>query len=134
MIKPRQPRTFLPLILIFVVINSLSIIFKNRLAAKGVDPEVILIANLILFVVTVLTTFMHTRALKNSNPNVFVRSVMGSAIIKLFIIAGTVLIYLYLAGESRSIAAIIISMGLYVIYTVFEIQSVSRLNRKNNGS
>ena len=131
--KPKGARIYLPLILIFIVINSLCIVFKSRLADKNIDADVVLGANLILFIITILTTLMHSKAIKNANPNVFVRSVMGATIIKFFVIAFAVFIYLFMAGESRSVYAVIMSMGLYVVYTVFELQSVFRLNRKENG-
>ncbi|MGN6617486.1 MAG: hypothetical protein ACTHJ5_09940 [Ilyomonas sp.] len=131
--KPKGARIYLPVILIFVIINSLCIMFKNRFAVKNIDADVILGANLILFIITILTTSMHSKAIKNTNPNVFVRSVMGATIIKFFVIAIAVFIYMFLAGESRSVYAVIISMGVYVIYTVFELQTVFRLNRKGNG-
>jgi len=131
--KPKGARIYLPLILIFIVINSLCIVFKSRLADKNIDADVVLGANLILFIITILTTLMHSKAIKNANPNVFVRSVMGATIIKFFVIAFAVFIYLFLAGENRSVYAVIMSMGLYVVYTIFELQSVFRLNRKENG-
>jgi hypothetical protein len=131
--KPKAARIYLPVILIFVIINSLCIMFKNRFAVKNIDADVILGANLILFIITILTTSMHSKAIKNTNPNVFVRSVRGATIIKFFVIAIAVFIYMFLAGESRSVYAVIISMGVYVIYTVFELQTVFRLNRKGNG-
>ena len=131
--KPKGARIYFPLILIFVIISSLCIVFKNRLAARNIDADVVLGANLILFIITVITTLMHSKALKNTNPNVFVRSVMGATIIKFFVIAIAVFIYMFLAGEGRSVYAVIVSMGVYVIYTVFELQNVFRLNRKGNG-
>lgn len=128
----KRAATYLPLIVIFIITNSLCIVFRERLAVKNINTEVVLAANLILFLITIITTAMHSKALLDTNPNVFIRSVMGATIIKFFVIAGAVFIYLFLARANRSIPAILISMGLYVAYTIFELKSIFRLNRRTN--
>lgn len=132
--KAVSRKILLPLIFIFIAINSLCLVFNNRLNASGFSTDVIIAANLILFLLAIITAFMHLKALKNINPHVFVRSIMGATILKLLVIAGAAFIYLYAAGESRSAKAVLAGVGLYFIYTIFEVRMALRLNKQNNGS
>lgn len=77
---------------------------------------------------------MHVKATGNKNPHAFVRSVMGATVIKLFVIAGSVMLYLIIAGNQKNISSVFICMGLYVVYTIIEVRGAFNLNQgKNNG-
>ncbi|HXL58675.1 MAG TPA: hypothetical protein VN958_20575, partial [Chitinophagaceae bacterium] len=71
------------------------------------------------------------RSLRNTNPNVFVRSVMAATFIKLIVIAGAVIAYLMAAGENKSIYGVIAGIGLYFVYTFIEVKNTSRLNKEH---
>jgi len=122
---------FLPILGIFILGNSFCLIFKKFLLAKNVDPTVLLGANIILFLLSVIALIMHMNAVKNPNPNVFVRSVMAASFIKFMVIALAAVAYLALAKENRNIHAVVASMGLYVIYTVIEIRNATLINKEN---
>jgi hypothetical protein len=55
---------------------------------------------------------------------------MGGMFLKLFALAGAVIIYLLAAGPARSVNAVFIGMGLYIIYTWLEVRISLRLNPK----
>lgn len=129
--KINYRKYFLPILLIFIIINSACLFLQAFLHEKGIDARVILGANIILFILSVIALLMHISAVKNPNPQVFVRSVMAASFIKLMVLALSALAYLALAKESRNIPGVIASMGLYVIYTVIEIRNASKLNRDN---
>ncbi len=131
--KLKLRNTYLPLVFIFIAINAFCLIFKERLDERGVDHSVVQGANLILFSLAVVSAFMHYRAVSNSNPHAFVRSIMGATVLKLIIIAGSVFIYLYFSGSNKSIYAVLTGMGLYIIYTIFEVAGAFRLNKHSNG-
>jgi len=122
---------FLPMLLAFIFINSFCFLAKNILLAKGIQSSVLLGANIILFLLSVLALIMHINAVKNKNPNVFVRSVMAASFIKFMVIALAAVVYLALAKENKNIAGVVASMGIYVIYTVIEIRNASMLNKEN---
>jgi hypothetical protein len=129
--KTNFRKAFVPLFIFFLLVNSFCILFKDWLDDKHIDHVIVGLANCILFVLSLLIFFMHKRSLQSSNPNVFVRSVMASTIIKLLVIAGSALIYFLVAGENKSVYAVIAAMGLYVVYTIIEVKAVSRLNKEN---
>lgn len=125
--------TFLPLIAIFVIINTLCLYYQSQLLQHQISPQVIQAGNGILFLLATISALMHYKALKNENPNAFVRSIMGSAVLKLFVIAGSALVYVYITGKARSKSAIMICMGLYIIYSIVEVAGAYRLNKEKNG-
>lgn len=122
---------FLPIIVIFILVNTFCLIFQKFLIGNNIDPMVLLGANIILFLLSVIALIMHLKAVKNTNPNVFVRSVMAASFIKFMVVAFVTVAYLALAKENRSIYAVIASMGLYVIYTILEIRNATKINMEN---
>ncbi len=122
---------FLPILLVFIIVNSFCLLFKSFLLEKGIDSTVLLGANILLFLLSVIALVMHITAVKNKNPNVFVRSVMAASFIKLMVIAIAAVAYLSIAKENRNIYGVIVSMALYVIYTVIEIRNASLINKEN---
>jgi len=123
---------FKPVIFLFIIVTILILIFANWLDAHEVNHSVLLFSNIILLILIFTTGFLHIKAATNNNPHAFVRSITLSAFIKLIVIAVAVFIYLNSSGENKSIYAVGAAMMLYVIYTVFEVRSAMRLNRKRN--
>lgn len=132
MTKLKLNHTYLPLIFIFVSVNALSVIFNNKLDAWGINHLVVQGANLLLFILMVVSAYLHLKALHNSNPHAFLRSVLSATVIKMFVIAGATFIYLFAAGEARSVYAVLAGMGLYIVYTVVELRGLFRMNKQHN--
>lgn len=131
MIKPAQA-IFKSLTGLFIIITVLCLIFSNQLDSHKIDHKVLLFANLLLFILMVVTAFLHIKALSSSNPNAFIRSITAGVIIKLFVIAAAVLIYLYTSKENKSVYAVALAMILYMFYTIIEVKSTMRLNSNKN--
>jgi len=123
-----------PMLVFFLLVNSFCLIFKNWLDAKAIDHMVVIIANCILFILSILIFLMHKRSAQNANPNAFVRSVMAGTFIKLMVISGAVTIYLITAGENKSVYGVVAAIGLYFVYTFIEVKSASRLNNQHGRS
>lgn len=113
----------------FIVFIVLTILGWNSLAIRKINPWVVLISNGILCLVTLLNIAYHSASLQQSNPQAVLRSVMASTMIKLFVLGASVLIYLLAAGSSRSVYAIILSMGLYIIYSWMETKILLQLKK-----
>ena len=123
---------FRPLVIFFIAANALCLFFAKWLDAKGIDHVILMYANLILFWLTLITSFIHINAINNKNPHAFVRGVTASSFIKLIVIGASVLLYLVTSGENRNIYAIIAAMLLYIVYTILEVAGAMRMNRKKN--
>jgi hypothetical protein len=93
-------------------------------------PTVIMSANVLLFVVTLLGLFALINASKNPNPNVLVRTVMMAMGLRLLGIAVAVLLYMKLAGASISPRSVYAGFALYPLYTWLEIRLFLKLNVK----
>jgi hypothetical protein len=119
-----------PLLVLFVIVNALLLVFRHRLAAKGIDADVPIIGNLILFGVALLNVYFQIRNLQNPNPQAVIRGVMAGTFIKLFLLAASVIIYLLAAGATRNVNGVFVAMGLYIIYTWIEVKISLRLNPK----
>lgn len=126
--------TFFPLIVVFVLVNVLCLSFQAQLQLHNIDARVVQGGNGLLFLLAVISAFMHFKALKTENPHAFVRSIMGATVLKLFSIAGAALIYIYMAGKARSKYALLICMGLYIVYSIIEVAGAFRLNKEKHGS
>ena len=123
-------KSFTPILLIFILLNVVLIVFRARFEKWGVDANVLLIANLLLFIITAISFALALKGLKNPNPNAFVRSVYGSMIIKLFagMIAATIYISIYQKDLNKP--ALFGSMGLYLLYTFAEVTVLTKLLRQ----
>ena len=90
-----QGRELLPLILLFILFNNFFLFGKAWLAKHGLDSLVLIIANSLFFIVSILVYKMQKKAMTNSNPNVFVRSVMGGTMIKMAVCIVAVAVYAF---------------------------------------
>lgn len=119
-----------PMIAMFIILNGVLIAFQHKLETKKVSIDVVVMANLLLFVVSMANIYFQAKAVKNPNPSAAIRGVMAGTFLKLFVLAAAAMVYLFAAGAGRSINAVFVSMGLYIIYTWLEVRISLRLNPK----
>ncbi len=120
----------LPLMIAFVMITALSLGFRVALETGKVNVTVILGANLILFLFSMLNIYFQSKNIHNPNPNAVIRGVMVGMFLKLFGLAAAAVIYLFAAGPNRSVYAVFAGMGLYIIYTWLEVRISLQLKPK----
>ena len=128
-----RKKLIVPLIAIFIVLNGSLVATKGLLAKWGIDYNVMVIANLLFFIISLVAFFMQKKALENSNPNVFIRSVMGGMLIRMFVVIIAVVVYRLLAGNNVSKVSVFASMFLYLLYLGIEVAVITKLNRQKNG-
>ena len=123
-----------PMILVFVVMNGLLVAGKNILIRWGIDQDVAIIGNLILFLVS-LAAFLITRnSLKSDNPNVFVRAMYSSFMIKLFVCAAGAFTYFMMVRPDINKPGLVFCMVLYIVYTAIEVSTLTKLLRKKKNA
>lgn len=127
-----QGRELLPLLLLFIVFNNLFLFGKAMLAKYGLDHLVLIIANSLFFMISILMYRMQKNAVKNPNPNVFVRTVMGGTFIKMVVFIIAVCIYAFAFKDIFNRMTVVAAMVLYLIYLIVEIRMATQLNRKKN--
>lgn len=127
-------RGFMPVFLFFVILNSIFIVGRNTLEKWGADQETLIIGNAILFIITLISYLIAQRGLHNPNPNVFMRTVMGSIMIKMFLIVIAAFIYISIYKKNINKPALFTCMGLYLVYTFLEVNGLMKmLKNKANG-
>ncbi len=132
---PEKKKIFVPLVLVFVIINLLALLFGSILKGWKIDPYVVAGANLILFLISIYNAMQHLKAMAQTNPHAMVRGVMGSTVLKLFVLGTAAFIYLYNAGENKNINGLFFSMGLYILYTWLDVRIALKGNPvKKDGS
>jgi hypothetical protein len=122
-----------PMILVFILLSAFLITGKAWLEKKGIDQEVLIIANLVLFAVSLLTFWLTFRSLKSNNTHVFVRGLYTGFILKFFAVALAAFIYILVAEQKLNKPALFCAMGLYIIYSSIEVNTLLRiLKQKKN--
>ena len=86
----------LPVILVFVLLNGALLISSGLLEKWGFHQPTLVIGNALIFLITLGSYFIAKRNLHNPNPNVFVRAVIGSIMVKMFLVAAAAFIYIFL--------------------------------------
>ena len=120
-------RALLPLVIFFVIVNAMAIVFRTSLEDKGVDTDVVIIGNLILFIVSCLSVWMYSKASGHSKGHGVVKNVYGGFMLKFFALIVTAMVYFYFAKEINK-PAIFICMGIYLVYNF---SGVSKLVKKS---
>ena len=125
-------KIILPLIVLFVIFTGALTAAKTLLAKWGIDYSILIIANALFFLISLIAFYMQQKALNNSNPNVFVRSVMGGMLIKMFVCITAVIVYRLVAGNSVSKVSVFAAMFLYLLYLAVEVAVITKLNKHKN--
>ncbi len=125
-------KMLMPVLIIFVAL-TIFIVAANTLWVKyNVDKNVLLGANVLFVVVSAIVFFIQKKALTNTNPNVFIRSVIAGMMIKMFSTAIAVLAYVLIVGNTYNTRAVFISLIMYLIYLAAEVMAISKENKNKH--
>src|SRR4051812_43283510 len=109
MIKENK-KILLPVILAFVMLNAIITVFRTFLETNGLDTDFVIMANLFFFILTLAGFFVQRKGLRSDNPNVFVRGVYASILLKLFLCIAAVTIYAFIKAQHINKPAIFVAM------------------------
>jgi FtsH-binding integral membrane protein len=121
-----------PLIITFLVLTAFIFAAILFYAGKGISYPVLLGGNCLFFLISLVVFRMQYMAMFNSNPNVFIRSVMSGMIIKVFGCVLAVVVYYFISKTSFNKPAVYISMVIYIVYLVIEVKTIMKLNKTKN--
>jgi hypothetical protein len=116
-----------PIIILFVVLNAFFLTGRNLFEKYGIDRDVLIVGNLILFVVTLLSLWISIRSLKSENPQKFVRGATLNTMVKLLICTLAAFIYIFSFRNQLNKPALFTCVGLYFIYTLLEVSVLTRI-------
>lgn len=123
-------KKYVPVIGLFVFINAMVFIFKPFLLSSGFEIRFLLIANAIIFLLSISGFFIQMKGLRSTNINAFVRSVYASLLFKMFIVIIVVFTYVFLTKGKINKPSLFTSMGVYVLYTCIEVIQLMKIARK----
>lgn len=118
------------LLIFFGLVNLLGIIFYSWLVRLGIDPDVFLVINLFVCMLTLISLWMLYRGMRSSSTASFMASVYGSFLMKLVVAAIAVVIYAQLSPDSLNTSSVFGGMLLYFVYTFIEVKGLLELNAK----
>lgn len=116
-----------PLYIFFVIVKLIGLVFYKQFKSAGIDPDVFLLGNIFVFVLTMVSFYMLNKGLKAKTTFNFMSAVYGSFLMKFLVGAGAVVAYVLLAGAQKNLPAIFATMFLYLFYTFLEIKALLEL-------
>ncbi len=122
-----------PISFVFISFAIVVILLSGFLTHNHIDSTVLLCANGFFYFISILSLLIQLKGLHNKNPNVFIRSVMASMMLKMFLCITLTILYVILSGDSFNKRAVFISLFLYLIYLAVEVYTSMMMNKKSNG-
>ena len=126
-------RAYQPILLIFIVLEAAFLLLAALLLVWGIDYRVLMTGNVLLFVVTTISFVLYIKGLRNQNPHVFVRVMIGSMLVKFFVCLVAVMIYGMIARAAVNRNGVLGCFVLYVIYTYLEVRMLLRMTKRSRG-
>ena len=114
-------KKFLPVLALFMFINAIGLYSINFLPIEGVKIPFVLVVNGMLFALSLLN-FRRVQKMDIHKPNQMVQSIMLGTLIKMMVFAVAALVYSKQQKGPVGLITLLISMGLYLVYTYVEIQ------------
>jgi hypothetical protein len=127
-------KKYIPIIILFILLTGLILVFRVLLESNGFNINFLLIANTILFLLSLIGFIIQGKAINSQDAQKFVRGVYASMMIKMFICMIAVLIYMVMNKENINKPALFTSMGIYVLYTIIEVSGLMKAARKNTNA
>lgn len=124
-------KKIMPLFVVFIAINCLVIGFKLQLLQINIKADVVVGANCILFLLSSACIAIHKNALDKKNSRAFVNSMMLVSLLKLMVVATSVIVYVLVTKEKRNVYGVFCGMGLYIIYSVIEVKIATKMKKEN---
>ena len=125
-------KKFYPLLLVFLFLTTLIYTSKNFLTNHHIDGRLLHVGNIFFLVLALISMNVQLKGMQHKNPNVFVRSIMGSMMIKMFLTVIAVFIYVTSAGNTFNKRGVLIALFFYLIYLAVEVMTILKLNKNKN--
>ncbi len=125
-------KSLIPLFFLFVVVNTIGIVFRARLTEKGFDANVLLIGNFFLCAMTSISFYVLHKGMKSTTTAGFLRSVYGSFMMKFLLVIVVVFGYAFFYSDNINKPSLFTCMFLYLVYTFIETRALLKLSKNTN--
>lgn len=119
-----------PLFTLFALVTAGLLLCTSCITKWGLGRDILQVANALFFIISLVSFFIQNRGIQHTNPNVFVRSVMGGTFVKMAVVLIAFFVYIMVYKKQVSKPTIIAGMILYFLYLIIEVTSVLKLNRR----
>jgi hypothetical protein len=123
-----------PLLIVFALVSAFGLTGKNFLIKNVIDPNVLIVGNIVLFANTLIAFLITNKTINSGNPQSFVRAMYLSFMLKFFIVAIAAFIYIMVEKKNVNKPGLIACAALYIIYTVFETSALMNLLKKKKNA
>ncbi len=124
---------FFPITILFLILTTFFIFGFKFLTEWGFDIRVLVVINLMIYSLTFVSFYLAKKSLSNSNPHAFFRSIMGSMMMKFFVIIIATVAYLLIFKSTFNKPSFFTGMGLYLVYLFLEVSILYKLmNQKKD--
>lgn len=130
----RKRSALLPIYIIFLFVNIVALVLGKRLTAFGFDIEVLLWGNIFLLIVIGTSYAIARNGVTHQSTHRFLQGVYSSILLKLFVIAIGAFVYIAISKQALNKPALFTLMGLYLLYSFFEVRALTALLRKNTNA
>ncbi|MHB1920981.1 MAG: hypothetical protein ACYCOO_01975 [Chitinophagaceae bacterium] len=120
---------FIKLVFLFCFINGIGISFAHLLGSWGIVDSVGAIGNLLLALLTAISYYFNSQAIKSKNNHAFIRSVYLATFLKLMLCIAAVLVYVVFFRSLLDKSTIFLLMFLYFLYTFLETFSLFHVSK-----
>lgn len=123
-------KKFTPVLIFFIFTMILILVLKKTLTSAGFDILFLCVANIILFMLSFFGFIVQTKGATSANVHAFVRGLYSSLLLKMFVIIGAILVYIFVMGGHVNNPALFTSMAFYLVYTSIEVIQLMKIARK----
>ncbi len=120
-----------PILILFIAVNVFCAVLFNWIRSTGINPDVLLVGNLIVCMLTYLSFYLLYKGLKAKSTAGFLSSVYSSFLIKLFVAGIIVFVYAKMSAGNMNMPAVFTSMVLYLVYMFIELKGLLTLIKNN---
>jgi hypothetical protein len=127
-------RSLLPVIVFFIITNSLFLSLRSRFERWDTDTDVLIIGNVVLFIATLISFYLYNKSMSTKNAHAIVRMVYAGVLSKMMICLVGIFIYIIIAGKGVNKGGIFGCMFLYIVYSVIEVAALLKLSKQNKNA
>jgi hypothetical protein len=120
---------------VHLVLILMAILFGAMSSIKNLpfhDFKYLQFTNLFLYLIGIISLFLQDKAIGVDNPNIFLRSVLGGTMLKMFGMVIWILGYVMWKREDYDAYAILVSLFVYLIYLGIEVFWMMKQYRKKH--
>lgn len=126
----QENKGWMPLVGMFTLVTIVVLSSRGWLEEKGLDYQVLLGGNALLFVASMLAFLLYASAMKNKKAYGFVQQVYTGFILKFFVLIVGAIVYFYFASEVNK-PAVFACMALYLVYNFLGTSQVVKKKAKH---